>query len=166
MESEYKSFLEQLGGEVPDLAKQIRWAGAGQELVARSEGGGGGPACGPRPSPVQQAAGLPRRLLLLLLLRLLLLLLLLHWVCQFGPSARAWPCTQLTPTPTPPPSPWACRDTAPTDLDPCNLYVGSVSHDVSARDLEELFASCGQVLDARLIMDRWGGWHAGEGSRP
>jgi hypothetical protein len=29
MESEYKTFLEQLGGEVPDLARQIsRWVSA------------------------------------------------------------------------------------------------------------------------------------------
>jgi RNA recognition motif-containing protein len=39
-------------------------------------------------------------------------------------------------------------------MDPCNLYVGFVSPDVGQRELSDLFSSCGEVADCKLIMDR------------
>jgi hypothetical protein len=54
-----------------------------------------------------------------------------------------------------PPAP-PCREREPIerDMDPCNLYVGFVSPDVGQRELSDLFSSCGEVADCKLIMDR------------
>ncbi|KAF6262591.1 hypothetical protein COO60DRAFT_1699170, partial [Scenedesmus sp. NREL 46B-D3] len=46
------------------------------------------------------------------------------------------------------------RDRAPPGSDPCHLYVGYIAAHVTDQMLEGLFRSCGEVLECQIVRDR------------